>query len=154
MRNVFLSFLTIGVIGAGMALAQTSATPDPAAMAQRQVTRLTRMLSLSSAQAGQATSIFTAEAAADQSAMTGLRQARTALATAIKANDTATISTTATTIGTLEAQLTATNAKAQAAFYLILTPDQQAKYHVGGGFGGPGAEMRGQFHRGGAPQQQ
>ena len=153
MKKSIVNFLTIGVIGAGLALAQRPA-PDPATMAQHQVERLAQALTLTSSQQSQATTIFTAEATANQSVMASMQQARTALETAIKANESGGIGTAANTIGTLTAQMTTNNAKAQAAFYAILTPDQQAKYHVGGGFagaggGGFGGRMRGQ----GRPQQ-
>jgi len=151
MKKSIVKFLTIGVIGAGLALAQRQA-PDPATMAQHQVERLTQALTLTSSQQSQATSIFTAEATANQSVMANMQQARSSLETAIKANDAGGIATAANTIGTLTAQTTTNNAKAQAAFYAILTADQQAKYHVGAGgpgFGGFGGRMRGQ----GRPQQ-
>jgi Spy/CpxP family protein refolding chaperone len=45
----------------------------------------------------------------------------------VQANDNATIEQTATTIGNLTAQTTANQAKAEAAFYQILTPAQQSK---------------------------
>lgn len=157
MKSVIVSFLTIGVIGAGLAAAQQRAAIDPATMAQHQVERLSTQLTLSTAQQSQATSIFAAEATANQSVMASMVQARAALNTAIKGNDSAGIATAANTIGTLTAQMTTNNGKAQAAFYAILTPDQQTKYHVGagfgGGFGGPGAAMRGQGRRGATPQQ-
>jgi Spy/CpxP family protein refolding chaperone len=148
MKRSIVKFLTIGVIGAGLALAQRQA-PDPATMAQHQVERLTQALTLTSSQQSQANTIFTAEATANQSVMASMQQARTALETAIKANDAGGIGTAANTIGTLTAQMTTNNAKAQAAFYAILTADQQAKYHVGAGGPGFGGRMRGQ----GRPQQ-
>lgn len=130
------NFITFGVLCAGLALAQRTA-PDPAAMVQRQVDRLTHSLSLTTAQQGQATTIFTAAQTANQTVMTDLRQAHTSLAAAIKSNDTNSIATLSTQIGTLTGQMTANTAKADAAFYAILTPDQQAKYTPGvGGFGG------------------
>lgn len=77
-----------------------------------------------------------------------MRTARTTLQTAIKSNETATIGTQATEIGTLTSQEVLAQATAAAAFYAILTADQQSKFDtlgplVGGpggpgGFGGPG----------------
>jgi Spy/CpxP family protein refolding chaperone len=49
------------------------------------------------------------------------------LSSAIKTNDTAAIDQAAATIGNLTAQMISNHAKAQAAFFQILTPDQQAK---------------------------
>jgi len=137
-----VNFLTFGVLCAGLALGQRTA-PDPAKMVERQVERLTQSLSLTTAQQGQATSIFTASQTANQTVMTELRTARTSLAAAVKSNDSNAIATLSAQIGTLTGQMTANTSKADAAFYAILTPDQQAKYTPGsggfvGGFGGRG----------------
>jgi len=68
--------------------------------------------------------------------------------TAIKSNDANGVATASAQIGTLTGQMTANTAKADAAFYATLTPEQQAKYTpAGGGFGG-----RGFGGPGGAPQ--
>jgi Spy/CpxP family protein refolding chaperone len=135
-----VNFITSGVLFAGLALAQRPA-PDPAAMVQRQVEHLTQRLTLTPAQQAQANTIFTNAQTANQAVMTQLRQSRTSLSTAIKSNDTASIATVATQIGTLEGQMLANNSKAEAAFYAILTPDQQSKYTPGAGFGGFGGRM-------------
>ena len=80
--------------------------------------------------------------------MASLKTAHTSLTAAVKSNNTADIATISGQIGNLEGQMVQNNATANAALYAILTPDQQAKYHVGGGFagrgfGGPGAAFRG-----------
>jgi Spy/CpxP family protein refolding chaperone len=111
---------------------------DPATIAQHQVERLTQALSLTSAQQTQATSIYTASVTANQSVMSNLRQAQTSLAAAIKSNDSNSIATLSAQIGTLEGQMTANTAKADAAFNAILTADQQTKFTPGGGFAGRG----------------
>jgi Spy/CpxP family protein refolding chaperone len=118
-------------------------------MVQRQVEHLTQRLTLTTAQQAQANTIFTNAQAANQSIMTTLRQARTSLAAAIKSNDTASIATLSSQIGTLEGQMTANNSKAEAAFYTQLTPDQQSKYTPGGGFAGRGIGPGGPGPRGG-----
>ena len=155
MKNT-VRLITFGLICAGLTLAQRTA-PDPEAMLQRQVTRLTQMLSLTSDQQAKATTLFSTAHANNQSVMTSLHQAHESLATAIKNNDAAGITNYSNQIGTLTAQMTANNAKADAAFYAILTPDQQAKYTPNpgaagfggfGGRGGPGARRGGN-----APQQ-
>jgi len=121
-------------------------------MAQRQVEHLSQTLSLTPAQQSQATTIFTSAQTANQAVMSSLRQAHQSLAAAIKSNDSNAIATLSAQIGNLMGQTTANTAKADAAFYAILTPDQQAKYTPGvGGFGG-GFAGRGQ-RRGGPPQQ-
>jgi len=69
---------------------------------------------------------------------------------AVKKNDTAAIDQLSATIGTETGQLSAIQNKADAAFYAILTPDQQAKYDKAGPrgrglpgmMGRPGARFR------------
>jgi Spy/CpxP family protein refolding chaperone len=115
--------------------------PDPATMVQNQVTRLTTLLSLTTAQAAQATTIFTNAQTAITPLRTSLATDHDALQTAIKSNATSTIDTVAANIGLLTGQIQAIQGKTNAAFYAILTADQQAKLdQIGfGGFGsGPG----------------
>ncbi len=113
-------------------------------MIQHRVEQLTTLLGLTTAQQAQATAIFTNALTASQTVQSSMHTDRDSLAAAIKANNTATIDQVSAAIGTLQGQLTAINAKADAAFYAILTPDQQAKYDAlphfgpGGGFGPPG----------------
>jgi len=111
-------------------------------MIQMKVTNLTTLLGLTTAQQTQATTIFTNAFTAGQAIHTTLRTDQQTLATAVKANDTATINQVAAAMGTLQGQLTAINATANAAFYATLTTDQQTKYAAlpqgGSGFGPPG----------------
>jgi len=109
--------------------------PDPATMLANQVTRLTTLLSLTTAQASQATTIFTNAATATSSLQTTLSTDRDSLQTAIKSNATSTIDQLSSTIGSLQGQILAVQSKADAAFYAILTSDQQAKLDQLGGFG-------------------
>jgi len=101
--------------------------PDVATIVARQVNVLTRLLTLTTGQATQATTIFTTELNAITPIDTQITTARTALDAAIKSNTTATINTQAAAIGTLQGQIIAIRAKADAAFYLLLTTDQQTK---------------------------
>ena len=119
--------------------------PDPAAMIGRRIGRLTTVLGLTDAQQKQATTIFTDAATKASTIMTSLRTARTDLKTAIQQNNLNNINLVSTTIGNLTAQLTAAEALAQASFYAILTPDQQAKLNQ------LESQRRGMF-RGGPPQ--
>jgi Spy/CpxP family protein refolding chaperone len=109
------------------------------------------LLTLTTAQQAQATTIYTTEQTALSGLNTSRQTAQTALQTAIKANDLTGIMTQATQIGSLTTQQVEDQAKAEAALYAILTTDQQTKYNqlhsVGlggrggpgrGGFGGPG----------------
>jgi Spy/CpxP family protein refolding chaperone len=112
-------------------------------MLQRQVQHLTQSLSLTTAQQAQATTLFTAAQTANEASIASLRAAHKSLATAVKNNDLQTITTVTAQIGTLTGQMTANTAKAEAAFYQTLTPDQQAKYTPSTGFGGFAGRMGG-----------
>lgn len=131
--------------------------PDPQAMIQMRVNMLANRLGLSDSQKTQATTIFTDAYTAGQDIHTNLQTNQQSLNDAIKKNDKAAIDTLATTAGTLHGQLIAINSKAEANFYGILTPDQQAKFdkmpHFGQG--GPGMGMGGGMgmRRGGGRQQ-
>ncbi len=123
--------LTIFTLAAAIsipALAQTSTKmPSATEIAQRQVKRLTTLLSLTSAQQQQATAIFTNSAKAEQSVREAEKEAHETLRTAIKSNDAATIDQVANAIAQSTAELTSIKAKADAAFYQILAADQQSK---------------------------
>ena len=146
--------LSLTLLAATMAFAQSTHTPpDPATMAQMRVNMLASQLNLTDAQKTSALSIFTAAFTSEQSIQSGLQTNRTSLTAAIQKNDTATIDQLSAAAGSLSGQLTAINAKADAAFYALLTADQKTLYdampHGGpggpgpGGPGGPGAMMRG-----------
>jgi Spy/CpxP family protein refolding chaperone len=102
--------------------------PDPATAAQRRVQFLTRLLSLTASQQQQATTIFTSAITSGSTIRTSLRTAHQSLNDAVTKNDIAGIDQQSATIGNLTAQMTSIDAKADAAFYQILTPDQQAKF--------------------------
>ena len=121
------------------------APPDPAAMVANQVERLTTQLSLTAAQASQATTIFTNAQSAAAPLRASLNTNHEAMRTAVKNNAILTIDQLAASNGLLSGQLEAIQNKANAAFYAILTVDQQAKFDpIGpGGFGGPGGRGRG-----------
>jgi Spy/CpxP family protein refolding chaperone len=134
------------------ASAQTPKLPSPTDVANRQVKRLATLLNLTSAQQTQATTIYTNAAKAEQTNLQAEKEARESLRTAVKSNDAAAIDQAASSIAQSTAQRTATRAKADAAFYQILTADQQTKLselesqHMGlmegpGGPGGPPPAM-------------
>jgi Spy/CpxP family protein refolding chaperone len=122
--------------------------PTPAMMAQHEVQRYTTLLTLTPAQVEQATAFFTAEATARQNSHASERTAHQALEAAIKANDTATIQSTSTTLGQMEAESILAHSTARAQFYNILTADQKTKFgeleqeHMMGGPGHFGPPMR------------
>jgi Spy/CpxP family protein refolding chaperone len=110
------------------ASAQTSPKrPSPTEVANHQVKRLTTLLSLTSAQQQQATTIYTNAAKSEQSILESEKESRDNLSTAVKNNDGATIDQLASAIAQSTALLTSIKAKADAAFYQTLTPEQQAK---------------------------
>jgi Spy/CpxP family protein refolding chaperone len=108
-------------------MAQHGNPPDPGKMAQHHLNFLTKQLSLTPQQQQQASTIFS-EAATNAKATHGqMRAAHDSLKAAIQKNDAAGIEQAANTIGNLTTQMISSHAKAQAAFYQILTPDQQTK---------------------------
>ena len=128
-------------------MAQHGNPPDPAKMAQHHLDFLTRQLSLTPQQQQQASTIFGQVANNAKANHDQLRAAHDSLKTAIQKNDTAGIEQAANTIGNLTTQMMVAHAKAQAAFYQTLTPEQQTKmndlesrHHGMGrhGHGGPG----------------
>jgi Spy/CpxP family protein refolding chaperone len=119
--------------------------PDPATRIANQVTRLTTLLDLTTAQASQVTSILTAEQSSISALQTTLNTTNTSLQTAIESNATGTIDQLAATFGMLNGQTLAIRSKAEAAIYALLTAVQQTKLAtigglgaLGGGPGGPG----------------
>jgi hypothetical protein len=145
MKNFITRTAAIAVLSAGALLAQgpmrvnghgpggdfgsgsTTNTPDVATIVAREVSFLTSLLTLTTGQQTQATTIFTTALTSIQTLEATITTARTALATAVKANDTAGITTQAAAIGNAEGQIVALQAKADAAFYALLTADQKTK---------------------------
>ncbi len=116
--------------------------PDVATMVAHQVSFLTTMLTLTTGQATQATTIFTTALNSITPLETQIATARTALDAAVKttvSTAAATITTQATTIGGLHGQILAIQGNADNAFYLLLTADQQTKLNsLGADFFGRG----------------
>jgi Spy/CpxP family protein refolding chaperone len=127
MRTTLLKVTAFLALTSIVVMAQHGNPPDPAKMAQHHIDFLTKQLSLTPQQQQQATTIFgeianNAKATHDQ-----MRTAHGNLKAAIQKNDTAGIEQAANTIGSLNTQMILAHAKAQAAFYQTLTPDQQTK---------------------------
>ncbi len=116
---------------------------DPAQMVRMRVDRMAQRLNLTDAQKTQALKIFTDAETATQPIFTSIQQNHASLRDAVKKNDLATIDQVALTLGGLDGQITAIQAKADAAFYAILTPDQQSRYGTGPGGGRYGGGMMG-----------
>ncbi len=125
------------VLVAAAAFAQ-HAPPDPASMAQHRVTQLTGQLGLTSAQAAQATTIYTNSAAAVAPLQAQMRNLQIAMQGAVKSGAADIIEQTAAQMGTLTGQITALQSKADAAFYAGLSTSQQAAANaIPGALGGP-----------------
>ena len=128
MKVSLLHLAFLGLLPIAQAQQPPHTPPTPAMMAQHQVQRYTTLLSLTPAQVEQATAMFTAEATSRQNARATERTAHQALEAAIKANDTATIQSTAATLGQMEAESLTSHSMARAQFYAILTADQKSKF--------------------------
>jgi Spy/CpxP family protein refolding chaperone len=128
MRRITLAALILLAVAGTVLIAQNPPqAPSPAAMAAHRVDFMTTVLTLTSAQQQQATTIFTNAATAESGLRESLKAARQNLKTAVANNDSAGIDQASTTIGSLTAQQTSIQAKANAAFYQILNADQQSK---------------------------
>jgi Spy/CpxP family protein refolding chaperone len=156
MKKLFAICLLAAVFAVPATFAQAASTeavtapepgapggPNPAKMIQRRVQTMTTVLSLTSAQQTQVTTILTNSAAAESGFHTSMRAAHKNLKTAIESNDAASIEQISNQIGTLTAQTIAAHAKTEAAIYQVLSAEQQTKAsQLGddmlGGFGGPG----------------
>ena len=139
MTKKILSVLAMGALSAVLLFGDTTppAPPSAADMIANQVARLTKLLTLTTAQRAQATTIFTTEQTAMDALRTPMDTARTALDTAVHNNKG--INDAALSIGSLTAQQVYAQATADAAFYAILTADQKTVYDElkAAGLGGP-----------------
>jgi Spy/CpxP family protein refolding chaperone len=121
----------------------TPTAPDPATVVADHVARLTRLLTLTTAQAAQATTIFTNALAAVTPLETSLDADYTSIEAAVKSDATATIDSLSASVGTLTGQIVDIQNKADAAFYAILTSAQQTIFNSRSGLGGRGDSGRG-----------
>jgi Spy/CpxP family protein refolding chaperone len=131
MRKQFVVILVLMAFASVLLIAQIHSTspspPSAAERAQHHLQFLTTALSLTAAQQQQATAIMNSAATAEDAAHANMKAAHETLHAAIKTNDPGAIDQAAAVIGNLTAQTTAIHAKAMAAFYQILTPEQQTK---------------------------
>jgi Spy/CpxP family protein refolding chaperone len=123
---------------------------DPAQAVQRRVQMLTQRLTLTAAQQAAATKIFTDATTASQALRSNMDTIRQGLNDAVKSNNTSAIESFASQSGSVQGQLTAIHARAEAAFYALLTAEQKTTYNQrpergpGGPRGGPMGEPMGQ----------
>ena len=136
MKHSLLNVAGVAALAAGMAFGQSAPTPNPPSQNApgqhagrgQMFGRLGADLNLTDAQKEQAKSIFSAARQSGQPVQTQLKQARQALAAAVKsgASD-AEIDRLSNNLGPLMAQSTAIHTKAFAKFYCTLTQDQKDK---------------------------
>jgi Spy/CpxP family protein refolding chaperone len=101
--------------------------PKSAGKQTRYLNSLTALLGLSTAQQQQAATIFAGAANARLSVHSSLKAGRKALSDAVKSNDTGAITQASGALGSLTSQHISYGALANAAFFQLLTSDQQAK---------------------------
>lgn len=151
MRTTLLKVTAFLALASVFAMAQHGNPPDPAKMAQHHLDFLTKQLSLTTQQQQQASTIFSEVANNAKATHDQMRAAHDSLKAAIQKNDTAAIEQAANTIGSLTTQMTVAHAKAQAAFYQTLTPEQQTKMNDLHSHEGMGMHRHGHGGSGGPP---
>ena len=104
-----------------------SKVPKSEAKQAKYIRSLTTLLSLTPNQQTEAASIFAKASAAVAELKTTRKTARRTLGESVSNNDNGRIRQTSIAIGTLTAQHHSIGAGANAAFFQLLTPDQQAK---------------------------
>lgn len=149
LRAVLAAAISASFLCAQATSGVTHTPPTPAQTAANMVARLTKLLDLTSAQQATATGIFTTEATSLASVASGMKTQQGVLQAAVLKNETAAIAAAAEQIGSLATQRVTAQATADAAFYAILTADQQSKYSTlkplgrGGAMGPFSAHRRG-----------
>ncbi|MGB9610590.1 MAG: Spy/CpxP family protein refolding chaperone [Bryobacteraceae bacterium] len=128
----WFSLCALFVAGTVLAQAQMSgfgaAGMDPEKLVQARVDRLAQVLSLTDDQKAQALKIFTDAQTAAERYRQEMQTARQSLLAAVKTNNLAAIDSAARDIGSATAEITSIEARAEAAFYALLTPEQKQKY--------------------------
>jgi hypothetical protein len=100
--------------------------PKSAKKVAKFVNTLTAMLALTPSQQQSATAIFTSAVGSHKSIKTGIKPLHVTLGAAVRNNDTVGISQTSASLSLLAAQVISNGALANAAFFQLLTPAQQA----------------------------
>ncbi len=127
-KSLFTAVLALAFAATSFLVAEVPGdAPGPANHRQHRIEFLTKLLTLTPEQQQQAATIFTNAATTMQTLHGNMRTSHQGLEQAIKNNDATAIDQNANAIGTATAQMIAARAKAHAAFFQILTPDQQAK---------------------------
>ena len=136
----FLAVPALLALAAGLTLSQT-APPEGRGHGGPggQINMLAQRLNLSADQQAQAKIIFEQMSTAAAPFHEQMKSLRSEIAAAVKANDQAKLTQLATTLGTLTGQAEALHLQAQAKFYALLTPAQQAQFETM--MGGRGMDM-------------
>jgi len=128
MKRILIGIAAVGALAAGLALAQTTATPPAGAAKGKGVrARMIKELNLTAPQKQQARSIFQSARQTAQPLAQQLKQDRTALTAAVEAGDSARIQQLSTEMGSLRGNVLGVRSLAMAKFYALLTPDQKTK---------------------------
>jgi Spy/CpxP family protein refolding chaperone len=132
MKRILIGIAAAGVLAAGFAIAQTTATPQagaaqgnsPRALVQK---RMLQALNLTDTQKQQAKTIFQSARQTAQPLAQQLKQDRAALTAAVEAGDSAKIQQLSTDMGSLRGNVLGVRSQALSKFYALLTPDQKTK---------------------------
>lgn len=131
MQKTWLRFTAVAAIAGGMLLVAAQEVPNdaPAQTAPRQQrgARLAQYLNLSPAQQSQLQADFQAVRQSAQPIRQQLKQIRTDMSQAIRANDTGKIDQLSAQQANLKGQLSAMRNETMAKLYNNLTPEQKAK---------------------------
>jgi LTXXQ motif family protein len=133
MKNTWFRFAAAGAIAGGMLLAAQEVSSQPARPAPRQEqqlhrgARLARYLNLTRAQEAQAKAEFQSVRQSAQPVRQELKQVRSAMFQAVRANDTAGIERLSAREAHLKGRMLAMRHEAFARIYSTLSPDQRAK---------------------------
>ncbi len=131
MRKLQVFFLIL--LTAGMAISQTQAVkvqkPDPTSSVRRQMQYWVDVLSLTPEQTEQVVSLFVEARKSQDALRSEFQVSRQNLGAAIKNNDANAIEQASELFGSLSAKSTSARAKAAAAFYQVLTAEQQTKFN-------------------------
>src|ERR1700735_133389 len=135
MKKIAIVAVLICMFASPALFAQTAeSTPDAPSsstrathMVQHRVNYLTTVLSLTTAQQAQVTTILNNAMASHSNVSASMKTAHTNLQNAIHSNDAAAMEQAANSLGAMSAQKALARAKIEAAIYQTLTPEQQAK---------------------------
>src|ERR1035438_3291481 len=131
MKRIWIGIAAVGALAAGLAIAQTAATPPAGANGKRVGAlvqkRMLKTLNLTDAQKQQAKTILQSARQTAQPLAQQLKQDRAALTAAVEAGDSARIQQLSTEMGSLRGNVLGVRSLAMADVSALLTPDQKTK---------------------------